>query len=129
MREILFRGKYHGKWVYGGYSELHGIVRVSDALIVNPDTVSQYTGLDDKNGHQIFEGDIVNVADAERTCRGAIKFGKYEFNEYGFYIGWASSYTVLKSGLAFNLYTRDVEVIGNIWDTPELLEEVHNETR
>ncbi len=77
MREILFKAKRtdNGEWVEGYYfaqgngcdSLLSYIKRVTDTVHVDPATVCEYTGLLDKNGVRIFEGDIVRYKDKEDT--------------------------------------------------------------
>lgn len=125
MREILFRGRRswgNKKWVEGDL--LHGYcdhVSITKRLMgietwqVEPETVGQYTGLCDKNGKKIFEGDIckayICIADTvEKEVIGTICFedGTFEFKceHDNVYI-----YPLLEV----------LEVIGNIYDNPELL--------
>ena len=127
MREILFRGKRKdtGEWVEGhlhkmdgygtGYTEYGIQVQVIStsrpwSVLVLPETVGQYTGLTDKNGTKIFEGDIVNieypdtfVMDATIAYVGVSFYGDTD-NDLWELDGYVS-----------------LEVIGNIHDKPELL--------
>lgn len=130
MREILFRGKnpVSSEWAYGSlvleknvFDERLILAIISDAdgneTLVNPETVGQYTGLKDLHGTRIFEGDvckayICKAADTvEKEVVGVICFedGTFEFKceHDSVYI-----YPLLEV----------LEVIGNVFDSPELLE-------
>ena len=139
MREIIFRGKRidNGEWVNGMpfiskncckmifAMALHpdfvedGNVYYSEGYPVDLETVGQYTGLTDKNGNRIFEGDII-----KRFWLGAeiIYCVQYD-GENASFIGKAMN----KRGFTtFDTDGEMFEVIGNIHDNPELLE-VHND--
>lgn len=119
MREILFRAKsmFNDKvWVYGNfvktnYDGLQNVIYDEDgwAYEVIPETVGQYIGLLDKNGTKIFEGDIVR--DAETSDVGKIFFDTYTAM---FVIGFET--TIADFNASYSL-----EVIGNIYDNPELI--------
>ena len=169
MREILFRGKRvdNGEWVEGnniiivqdgrafiiptgtkidGYREEDGTLFMATFYCeVIPETVGQYTGLTDKNGKKIFEGDIIlyiDNLDRELYEESLERPEDYE----GCYLDnlWNVSevvYNIEFSYPAFDLQKHDFdsnalselcesgfyyyEIIGNIHDNPELLE-VHN---
>ena len=118
MREILFRGKSvtDGRWVFGdlsNYGDCKTITIVKDFLIIDsceviPETVGQYTGLKDKSGTRIFEGDIVKVAD-----------------EYIDYAIWANGCFCMARQIMFYEFTYQdsnrMEVIGNVYDNQEIL--------
>lgn len=126
MREILFRGKCnrYGRWVEGFYTPISTGRGMEDAIItgtdrncsipalVIPETIGQYTGLTDKNGKKIFEGDIVNIIRAEENGRVEWRKNDAAFEVVG---------DCLEASFLENLYGHDVEVIGNIYDNPELL--------
>lgn len=132
MREILFRGKRedNDEWVYGYYVKLPdaaGTVGFMHVPASNPDehntahyvaleTVGQYTGLTDKKGNKIFEGDIV------RTKKGKAVYS----------VCWSIKYCMfalaidndnLSAGVIgiTDGSAKRVEVIGNIYDNPELI--------
>jgi len=117
MREYLFRGKLlNGKWAFGNLDvKPNGIAIITpdDTLVgcygqVDPETVGQFTGLTDKNGVKIFEGDIIRV----RNCNHAVRYIPCAFV-------FTNNDLILNEGLFMN---NPVEVVGNIHDNPELLQ-------
>lgn len=116
MREILFRGKdIRGNWHIGLLAHIGNAWYISNkmgiatACEVIPDTIGQYTGLTDKNGEKIFEGDIVKYK-SNPPCRI-------------YYIG--CEFVMLWDKFACNfeqVYYDEIEVIGNVYDNHELLE-------
>lgn len=131
MREILFRGKRidNGEWVEGFYvcipdthyimtgkfdSLTNGIIN-SEAYHVDFSTVGRFTGLTDHNGVKIFEGDVIEYTDGCNDWLGAVKYASDDAQFFVRFIGGdVESFD--------NLYSVDCEVIGNIYDNPELLE-------
>ena len=123
MREILFRAKSVNdlKWVEGFYVREAGhFIKELPSSVTTPihlvysETVGQFTGLTDKDGKKIFEGDIVRNAD------GYLFSAQYPFAVKfcdGNFCGDAGGFVYI-SGEEF----RYCEVIGNINDNPELLE-------
>ena len=135
MREIMFRGKMDdGEWVYGsfcmdareqfnGLCGVDGFIRLYDKTKykmqmyeVDRETVGQYTGLNDKHGKRIVEGDIVEGADVTAEDGG---YGVGGLGEGAFEIIGNNCCGTFRE----NYWGRDFEVIGNIHDNPELLEE------
>lgn len=121
----MFRGKFGNEWKYGFLSiEPKGLVikepyknENSNVWHIDADTVGQYTGLTDKNGTKIFEGDIIDFLD--RSGYDDYGIVQYDVNETEFGFVYGSIY----EGLGRHYQPKDVEVIGNIYDNPELLEE------
>lgn len=136
MREILFRGKRidNGEWVEGTYykqthfygdpCEEHYIITSSETLgydqaldfsEVDPSTVGQYTGLTDKNGERIFEGDI-GLLDDEK---GVVNYGTGCFC-----VRLKGPDYLSRCNPAIDIVLNEYpgfEIIGNIHDNPELL--------
>lgn len=157
MREILFRGKRmdNGEWVEGyvfdndfsddkryfvgslvvepdGGSKSYDFdITGMNFCEVDPETICQYTGLTDKNGKKIWEGDIISYQRDNDDCPFPNKDTKKRFGKV-FYQGFRSTFAI---GMGRNgsrsinddlwKYVQNgnrVEVIGNVFDNPELLE-------
>ena len=142
MREILFRGKRidNGEWVEGAYmpyyystryGKVAAIFTNDDVLCktccypVDPSTVGQYTSLKDKNGKQIFEGDILSIPFEEDRSPYEENSIYYEKGEVYFdteRYGWYVRFREYNDEISLWEYDNtDIEVIGNIYDNPELL--------
>lgn len=137
MREILFRGKteYMGKWVQGDlYKNLKSVFISADNAgsyaktnhPVHPETVGQFTGLTDKNGTKIFEGDIVNYPDYYLSWSGDVDIegnvGAVEWDKATMCFYFSNRNAVeMKEFFVLNGCMTEVEVIGNIHDNPELI--------
>ena len=124
MREILFRGKRidNGEWIYGNYCYAELIYKsgYEDLIIEQPadgetrriisETVGQYTGLKDKNGKRIFEGDICKH---RSNCSGNTVISVVTYTDGHFL-------ALVCENSGFEL-SEKLEIIGNIHDNPELL--------
>lgn len=142
MRKILFRGKRtdNGEWVCGYYvlrkrpyfkdkganfehiicdnlviddfNDKQFVDTIPITYSVDPETVGQYTDLTDTNGRKIFEGDIVWDSYDE-------DYGKVEWdNDMAKFIITYSTFTVDFD----SVYGEELEIVGNVYDNPELLE-------
>lgn len=131
MRDIKFRGKSDNDWVYGFLMKVDDIDqaehdkfdyfiqtdKVEDEeykkfYITDNNTIGQYTGLHDKNGTEIYEGDIVTNGD--KNIRYVVEWID---------TGLKARQTGNKSYIGLNAWKGTLEVIGNIYDNPELLGE------
>lgn len=130
MREILFRGKSlrSGNWVEGSLlifpkTKRAKILVYEEADLdfnnveVDPATVGQYTGLTDKNGKRIFEGDVIECWSEGVKARGTV-----QQNRGGLWIIYPAWQKIIMWGLCPNEDgSTDVEIIGTVHDNPELL--------
>lgn len=142
-REIIFRGKRieSGEWVEGDlisnafttvidglkccyildykkieYQDLNDVFEMLDEFEVDPETVGQYTGLKDSTGKRIFEGDIVHYKNSIEQAKGLV-----EFEGCRFHFEWIDI-AEPDGALYFFQCEKELEIIGNRFDNPELLE-------
>lgn len=142
MRDILFRAKAKHNptlWVYGDYlstitrngEKKHYIKRAEDGILtpveIIPETIGQFTGLTDKNGTKIFEGDILQTTtiDTNEDVKALVGFGEFvdenNDDEYlGFYIEFSGIKTTITQLLDEDTKD-DFDIVGNTTDSPELL--------
>ena len=133
MREILFRGKrlHDNKWIYGNFiSDCEGNPHIIEPrffcedghhlqyedntdtpVFIIPETVGQYTGLTDKNGVRIFEGDIVDYISSDVI--GNPKTGTIIVEDMTDY-----------DTMIYLNHSDELQIIGNIHDNPELLQKI-----
>ena len=124
MREILFRGKriVDGKWITGYFvvTGRYNAIKPKGEVYygVDPSTVGQYTGLTDKNGKKIFEGDILRFENDDG------EFSLYLCEWNGECSGWTTKFLEYDASCDAldSLFCEHAQVIGNIHDNPELLE-------
>lgn len=158
MREIKFRAKRidDDEWVYGYLYKCNKFARIitafaytnedgeneglgqyyCEAYDVDINTISQFTGLYDKNGKEIYENDIVKAKYIEKRDFSGVKYDyEMEFIELVVWKEQSFKLEINNCGIKMyrnlnfyeninNIKLKELEVIGNIFDNPELLEEV-----
>lgn len=129
-RGILFRGKRAdtNEWIYGDVQQNVDAVKIREqepniqhvarSFVVIPETVGQYTGMKDKNGRKLFEGDIIEYIFPVTNKAVEKETGVVIYDDCGFHIANDGCMLCVASGDGDVV----IEVIGNIHDNPDLLE-------
>jgi uncharacterized phage protein (TIGR01671 family) len=145
MREIKFRGKRidTGQWVYGHYFkspltdensgakqedgwffltgiERHCIEQDHVSIVIDPDTLGQFTGLKDKNGKEIYEGDIFPCLYAFDGCTEHVMVVEWNEKRAAFLPRWDYTKCQQKAVQKTMNDLPSLEIIGNIYENPEL---------
>lgn len=137
MREILFRAKREAtnEWVYGYFVNEYDDFRIyvqpqiitrSGREYVNENTLGQFTGLTDKNGVKIFEGDIVEYETGKKVRIGRVFFSDFRAS-FSVTAGKNGSARINNDLFNYIQNRNSVIVIGNIYDNPELIGGADNE--
>lgn len=126
MRKIKCRGynAKNKKWIYGYYLKTRGKHFICpdefatgkswDDYEVDPESVGQFTGLHDKNGKEIFDGDVLKI----KEPNGYYSEVEVSFCDKGY---WAINHGINERVIAGFVDAKKIEVIGNIYDNPELI--------
>lgn len=139
MRQIKFRGKSlrDGEWFYGNLFDrdtkgnTHITTLERGCLVIDPETVGQFTGLTDEFNREVYEGDIIMLDGSPEMSARVVVFYEESFN-----IATRKEYDYLQQGAhpylndyahmdCLNTWSNSglVRVVGNIYDNPELLED------
>lgn len=117
MREIKFRGKawFGGEWHYGllakGTGDYTYIKNNHVGVRVDPDTIGQFTGICDKDGNEIYEGDVVEDSQLRYEVCWYDDLSAFIAEEIAAEYPW----------FLHDLYKPEVKIIGNVYDNPKLL--------
>lgn len=133
MRFIQFRGKIDDLWAYANPEN----TRPPDSSgywdweqfwhCVDMDTVGQYTGIKDRNGQEIYEGDIVNIQLFNNAKRAQVVWGlsKPLLSKWDWGETWMLQFEDTQEEALWpyshDPHKEDIEIIGNVYDNPELV--------
>jgi uncharacterized phage protein (TIGR01671 family) len=139
MREPLYRARRTniGKWITGFFAYWDNKPAIQEAIFfddgtkqghvwaeVDPTTVGQFTGLLDKNGVRVFEGDILSIPDEHSGGNSTHDYGRVKWDEiyYSFALETQFDCVVFADLVSWDI--GNCEVLGNIHDNPTLLAEL-----
>ena len=137
LRPIRFRGynKKRGIWLYGNYILNRGAHFIApqefadgktwEDYEVEEESIGQFTGLTDKNGKEIYEGDIVQWGDSEHKIKQVVEFRNgafgYVYDTIGSFVPYAANTNFDFAALGTD---KRFEIVNNIHDNPDLIEKV-----